>query len=103
MVRYVLGKYTDSAKAKIEGPSVKPSIEQLSKEEVERRVNLLREDSELQRLHRQFVMNNILTEAEFWATRKKLLDGDKNRNVKQRVGFKSAMISSVKPQADGRV
>ncbi|KAJ8446773.1 hypothetical protein Cgig2_000784 [Carnegiea gigantea] len=58
--------------------------------------------SELAKLHKQFVFGGILTEAEFWATRKKLLDGDNNRSSKQRVGFKSAMISDIKPLADGR-
>ena len=33
----------------------------------------------------------------------KLLDGDANRVIKQRVGFKSAMLADVKPSADGRV
>jgi len=128
--------------------------------------------SELAKLHKQFVFGGILTEAEFWATRKvcisqwslltweqyshilsrisnlaylyslfsvtlsgfvntttllvvnelllyktldahklftfiislqKLLHGDNNRSSHQRVGFKSAMISDIKPLADGRV
>ncbi|KAL0407038.1 UNVERIFIED_CONTAM: General transcription and DNA repair factor IIH subunit TFB1-1 [Sesamum latifolium] len=44
--------------------------EQLSREETERRIKLLQENSELQTLHKQFVYGGILTEAEFWATRK---------------------------------
>nr|CAN79528.1 hypothetical protein VITISV_026261 [Vitis vinifera] len=58
--------------------------------------------SELQKLHKQFVLSGVLTEAEFWATRKKLLDGNTSRTSKQRVGFKSAMISDLKPLTDGR-
>lgn len=76
--------------------------EQLSTADLELRIMLLREDSELQKLHKQFVIGGVLTELEFWATRKKLLDGDSNRKLKQRVGFKSTMILDTKPMADGR-
>ncbi|KAF4349495.1 hypothetical protein CsatB_013259 [Cannabis sativa] len=78
------------------------SDEQLSTADLELRMKLLREDSELQKLHKQFVIGGILTESEFWATRKKLLDGDSNRKLKQRIGFKSTMILDTKPMADGR-
>ncbi|OEL28672.1 putative RNA polymerase II transcription factor B subunit 1-1 [Dichanthelium oligosanthes] len=83
----------------------------LSAAEVERRVKLLREDSfveyrflysELQKLHKKFVLGNILQESEFWATRKNLLDDHQtNKASKQRPGFKTAM-SDVRPSADGR-
>ncbi|GMH21897.1 hypothetical protein Nepgr_023740 [Nepenthes gracilis] len=96
-----LAKYIDVNKAAAEGSVAKLNTEQLSTTEIDRRINLLREDSELQKLHQQFVIGGILTEAEFWATRKKLLDGDNNRMVRQHVGFKSAMISDIRPQADG--
>jgi transcription initiation factor TFIIH subunit 1 len=76
--------------------------EQLSSAEMELRMKLLRENSELQNLHKKFVLGNILTESEFWATRKKLLDGDSGRKSKQRVGFKSSMILDIKPMSDGR-
>ncbi|KAJ8424227.1 hypothetical protein Cgig2_029715 [Carnegiea gigantea] len=58
--------------------------------------------SELAKLCKQFIIGGILTEAEFWATRKKLLDGDNNRSLKQRMGLKSAMTSVIKPVADGQ-
>lgn len=74
----------------------------LKKIEIERRMRLLQQDSELAKLFKQFVIGGILTEAEFWATRKKLLDGDNNRSSKQRMGLKSAMTSVIKPVADGR-
>ncbi|KAL6659320.1 hypothetical protein ACP70R_003360 [Stipagrostis hirtigluma subsp. patula] len=76
--------------------------EQLSAAEVERRMKLLREDSELQKLHKKFVLGNILQESEFWATRKNLLDDEANKGSKQRPGFKSAMLADVRPSADGR-
>ncbi|KAK1291680.1 putative RNA polymerase II transcription factor B subunit 1-1 [Acorus calamus] len=69
---------------------------------MERRMKLLREDSELQKLHKQLVMSNVLTEAEFWSTRKDLLEADAQRTSKQRSGFKSAMLADVRPLTDGR-
>ncbi|KAJ4838255.1 hypothetical protein Tsubulata_011329 [Turnera subulata] len=80
-----------------EVPSEQPTTEELLM-----RMNLLRENSELQKLHKRFVIDGILTEAEFWATRKKLLSGNSSRNTKQRVGLKSIMLSESRPAADGR-
>lgn len=77
--------------------------EQFSTAELELRMKLMQEDSELQKLHKQFVGGGVLTESEFWATRKKLLDGDSRRKSKQRVGFKSSMILDTKPMTDGRM
>ncbi|CAI0557205.1 unnamed protein product [Linum tenue] len=58
--------------------------------------------SELQKLHQQFVGGGVLTEAEFWATRKKLLEKDANRKAKQRGGLKSSVLAESKPFIDGR-
>ncbi|XP_024976083.1 general transcription and DNA repair factor IIH subunit TFB1-1-like isoform X2 [Cynara cardunculus var. scolymus] len=69
---------------------------------MERRIKLLQEDSELQKLHKQFVIGGVLSETEFWATRKKLLDVSASRKAKQRVGLKSDMIFNVKPSSDGQ-
>ncbi|KAG6469745.1 hypothetical protein ZIOFF_070676 [Zingiber officinale] len=89
------GKVTASEKATA-------SIEQLSTKEMEHRMKLLREDSELQKLHKELVFGNVLTESEFWATRKALLDDDSDRTLKQRTGFKSAMLADVRPSTDGQ-
>ncbi|KNA18044.1 hypothetical protein SOVF_074410 isoform B [Spinacia oleracea] len=96
-VTNALERYSEVPKKDAEGPA------QLSTEEMERRIKLLQEDSELMKLHKQLVIGGILTEDEFWATRKKLLDGGRKRTSStQRVGFKSAMISDIKPLTDGR-
>ncbi|XP_024018724.1 general transcription and DNA repair factor IIH subunit TFB1-1 isoform X2 [Morus notabilis] len=95
-------KVTSSTKVASEKSAVSFPDEQLSTAEMELRMNLLREDSELQKLHKQFVIGGVLTESEFWATRKKLLDVDNRGKLKQRVGFKSTMILDTKPMADGR-
>lgn len=103
----VLGKFQAMMSSKQNEQPVpeKPATvhgEQLSTTEMERRMKLLREDSELQKLHKQFVISGVLTESEFWATRKNLLDDDAYRTSKQRAGFKSAMLADVRPSTDGR-
>uniref|UniRef100_A0A6V7QSZ5 BSD domain-containing protein n=1 Tax=Ananas comosus var. bracteatus TaxID=296719 RepID=A0A6V7QSZ5_ANACO len=104
----VLGKFQSVTPSKPNEQSVpeKPAalshVEQLSTVEMERRMKLLREDSELQKLHKQFVISGVLTESEFWATRKSLLDDDENKASKQQAGFKSAMLADVRPSTDGR-
>ncbi|KAI4321735.1 hypothetical protein MLD38_035083 [Melastoma candidum] len=75
--------------------------ERISTSEMELRIKLLRENRELQALHKQLVIGGILTEAEFWATRTKLLEKESSKKSKQRPGFKSAMISDIKPSTDG--
>ncbi|CAN8239025.1 unnamed protein product [Cochlearia groenlandica] len=82
--------------------AVSTSAEQLSIADLELRFKLLRENGELQRLHKQFVESKVLTEDEFWATRKKLLGRDSIRKSKQQVGLKSMMVSGIKPSSDGR-
>ncbi|CAK9159546.1 unnamed protein product [Ilex paraguariensis] len=74
--------------------------EQLSHAEMERRIRLLQEDSELQKLHKQLVIGGVLSEAEFWATRNKLLDENASRKSKQQVGLRNDMFH-VKPSSDG--
>ncbi|CAO2176454.1 unnamed protein product [Urochloa humidicola] len=103
-VAKVLGKHQGASARPTVPPEISvPSagLEQLSAAEVARRVKLLREDSELQKLHKKFVLGNILQESEFWATRKNLLDDEANKGSKQKPGFKTAM-SDVRPSADGR-
>ncbi|KAF9678983.1 hypothetical protein SADUNF_Sadunf07G0092900 [Salix dunnii] len=80
-----------------EVPSEQPSTEELLL-----RMNMLRENGELQKLHKRFVSDGILTEAEFWATRKKLLGGNFSKKSKQRTGLKSFVLSDTKPSTDGR-
>ncbi|PHT89323.1 hypothetical protein T459_04436 [Capsicum annuum] len=82
-----------------EKPDV-PHDEQLSATEMGCRTKLLQENSELQKLHRQLVIGGILSEVEFWAARKRLLEQTENKKPKQRVALKNDM--SVKPLFDGQ-
>ncbi|KAK0592050.1 hypothetical protein LWI29_012457 [Acer saccharum] len=115
-VSKVLEQSKDTSSVASEKAAVKHD-KQLSAAEMQLRIKLLQEDrsivdhlislniflySELQKLHQQFVGGNILTEAEFWAARKKLLDNDSSRKSNQRVGFKSVMISDIRPLTDGQ-
>ncbi|KAK7343973.1 hypothetical protein VNO77_13137 [Canavalia gladiata] len=79
------------------------SEEQLSAAEMTLRIKLLQEDSKLQKLHKELVSSGKLTESEFWATKKKLLDQDESRKLKQRIGFKNSLIFDTKPTSDGRI
>ncbi|KAG5552633.1 hypothetical protein RHGRI_010653 [Rhododendron griersonianum] len=73
---------------------------------MERLSKLLQEDSELQKLHEQFVLGGVMTEAVFWATKRVscYLTLSSNQMVtRQRAGFKSVMLSDVKLSADGQM
>lgn len=76
--------------------------EQLNHKEMDRRMKLLSEDIELQKLHQQLVINGVLTETDFWAARKHTLDEEASKVQKQRTGLKSAMLADVRPMHDGR-
>ncbi|KAJ1289196.1 hypothetical protein BS78_02G146100 [Paspalum vaginatum] len=75
------------------------SLEQLTTAEVERRAKLLREDSELHKIYKKFVLGNVLQESEFWAARKNLLDDEANKASKQRTGVKSE-LADLRPSTD---
>ncbi|TYJ97218.1 putative RNA polymerase II transcription factor B subunit 1-1 isoform X2 [Cucumis melo var. makuwa] len=97
-----LAKLGEAAQAPSERPVAAFPHEQLSKSEMELRMRCLQEDSELQKLHKQFVIGGVLTESEFWAARKKLLERDSSKKSKQLIGFKSSMVLDTKPMSDGR-
>ncbi|KAM1014741.1 hypothetical protein ACFX2C_044691 [Malus domestica] len=84
-VANALSKASEAAKTGPKKDGVTLPDEQLSAAEMELRMKLLQEDSELQKLHMQFVISGVLTESEFWATRKKLLDGESHTKPKQRI------------------
>ncbi|KAI3466382.1 hypothetical protein Pfo_023045 [Paulownia fortunei] len=93
--------HAEAGRAIPEKSAAPDNNEQLSRAETERRIKLLQENSELQTLHKQFVFGGILTDAEFWATRKKLLDQNDSRRPKQRLALKNEMWT-VKPLSDGQ-
>ncbi|CAO2176458.1 unnamed protein product [Urochloa humidicola] len=100
----VLGQYQGTIPPRPNVPSesvASTGLEQLTAEEMERRMKLLRENRELQKLHMKFVLGKILQESEFWATRKNVLDEDASKASKQRPGFKSTMLDLM-PSADGQ-
>ncbi|KAI3882427.1 hypothetical protein MKX03_013976 [Papaver bracteatum] len=107
-IKKVIGKIqakessAPDAKVDFEKSATTLHDEQLSLEEMELQMKLLAENSELQKLHKQFVIGGVLSEAEFWVTRKKLLALDVNKMSKQRLGFKTSMLADVRPLTDGR-
>jgi transcription initiation factor TFIIH subunit 1 len=76
--------------------------DQLDPVEMSRRMKLLQQDPDLLKLHQQLVGGNVLTEVEFWATRKNLLEDEQGGVQKQRTGLRSAMLADVRPLTDGR-
>lgn len=89
--------------AKPAAPSFLHQVDQFDQAEMERRMKLLQTDSELQKLHSQLVIGQVLSEAEFWNARKHMLDDDDAaRAPKQRTGLKSSMLADVRPLTDGR-
>ncbi|PIN09333.1 RNA polymerase II transcription initiation/nucleotide excision repair factor TFIIH, subunit TFB1 [Handroanthus impetiginosus] len=100
-VATAISYHTESGRGVPEKSAAPVNDEQLSRAETERRIKLLQENSELQALHKQFVFGGILTDAEFWATRKKLLDQNDTRKPKQRIALKNEMWT-VKPLSDGQ-
>ncbi|CAB4309751.1 unnamed protein product [Prunus armeniaca] len=83
--------------------STSSSDEQICTAEIMHRMKLLQGSSELHKLHMQYVMSGVLTEAEFWAARNKFGDVDSRPKPKQRVGFRNSMIMDTKPMTDGRM
>ncbi|KAL6184096.1 hypothetical protein ACLB2K_045500 [Fragaria x ananassa] len=68
--------------------------EQFSTAELELRMKLMQEDSELQKLHKQFVGSGVLTESEFWATRKAGLEAHVCTGLKVRTSLRSPLYGA---------
>ncbi|KAL3682676.1 hypothetical protein R1sor_000698 [Riccia sorocarpa] len=84
-------------------PVAGASSNQFDRAEMERRLKLLQTDSELQKLHSELVIGErILSEDEFWAARKHMLEEDSSRGGRQKTGLKTAMLADVRPITDGR-
>ncbi|KAF2593190.1 hypothetical protein F2Q70_00042414 [Brassica cretica] len=74
-------------------------IKQLSIADLELRIKILRENNELQILHKELVQSKV-QKMNFWSRRKELLGKYSIGKWKQRVGL---MASSIKPSTDGRI
>ncbi|ONI06196.1 hypothetical protein PRUPE_5G046900 [Prunus persica] len=101
---HVCREFAANALAKRGEAAIPPcsSDEQICTAEIMHRMKLLQESSELHKLHMQYVMSGVLTEAEFWAARNQFGDVDSRPKPKQRVGFRNSMIMDTKPMTDGR-
>ncbi|KAK2457333.1 BSD domain (BTF2 transcription factor, Synapse-associated protein and DOS2-like protein) [Trifolium repens] len=101
LVGIALSKHVETTK--VVSTTEVVSDKQLSAAEMTLRIKLLQENSKLQKLHKELVASGKITESEFWATKKKLLDQDESRKLKQRIGFKNSLIFDTKPTSDGRI
>ncbi|KAG9159953.1 hypothetical protein Leryth_005698 [Lithospermum erythrorhizon] len=100
-VAMALVRSGETPKASSEKSHASLHDEQLNTAEMDRRIKLLQENSELQKLHKQFVIGGILSEAEFWATRKKLLYQKGSKPPKQPVALRNDLLIT-KPSSDGQ-
>ncbi|KAF6141321.1 hypothetical protein GIB67_008498 [Kingdonia uniflora] len=101
-VAKILLKFQDKNPPEKLSTDVQPVEQLICPADILRRAKLLKEDRELEKLYNQLVAGNVLTETEFWATRKKLLGADGSQMSKQRLGFKSAMLADLRPSTDGK-
>ncbi|GAQ84341.1 transcription initiation factor TFIIH subunit 1 [Klebsormidium nitens] len=77
-------------------------LENVSQAEIEQRMAVLAKDADLRKLHEQLVGTGILTDAEFWSTRKGLLEKEAAKQSDQKTGLSSQMLTALKPVVDGR-
>ncbi|MCO5605437.1 hypothetical protein L7F22_059621 [Adiantum nelumboides] len=78
------------------------SEQNLNKKEADYRMKLLSQDIELQKLHKQLVINGVLSDEDFWAARKRSLNEEAPKSSKQKTGLRSAMLADIRPMHDGR-
>ncbi|KAI5054793.1 hypothetical protein GOP47_0029938 [Adiantum capillus-veneris] len=78
------------------------SEQNLNKKEADFRMKLLSQDIELQKLHKQLVINGVLSDEDFWAARKRSLNEEAPKSSKQKTGLKTAMLVDIRPMHDGR-
>lgn len=75
----------------------------ISVEDIKRRQNLLAQNAQLRRLHRDLVISEkLLSEEEFWSIRGGLLEEQAERD-KQQTGLSSEIIHDIRPSSgDGQ-
>eukprot|EP00741_Cyanophora_paradoxa_P022684 tig00021493_g21907.t1 len=77
-----------------------PAPAAVSEREVRARGELLARDGELRRLHEQLVRGGVVTDDEFWDSRRALLRREEEMEAARRTGMPNALISDLKPQQD---
>ncbi|EGC30894.1 hypothetical protein DICPUDRAFT_89879 [Dictyostelium purpureum] len=75
-----------------------PSI---SEQQIKQRVQLLMSNKELKQLYEQLVVQDkVITESDFWESRKTLLKTDSTRSERQNTGMPSNFIADVRPSTE---
>lgn len=80
-------------------PKLAPDMD-LSSDEIQARKSLLARERELAALHKDLVLGGILSEVEFWESRKYLLESEMFKNS-QKKGISSSSLSSFQTTAQG--
>lgn len=71
-----------------------------SNETARERAALLASDEELRKVHQQLVLTQIISEEQFWNSRKQLLEYQKRRSRNQSKGRTNELLSDVRPSSD---
>ena len=77
-------------------PTTQPVI---TKEDLKLRAALLAKNKELSRLHKELVLPGLITEEEFWESRRHLLLSQQLQN-KQKKGLPSSLLADIRPTTD---
>ncbi|KAN0007336.1 hypothetical protein ACTFIU_000535 [Dictyostelium citrinum] len=73
----------------------------LSEQQIKQRVILLQSNKELRELYEQMVnKDKVITESDFWESRKSMLKNDSTRSEKQHTGMPSNLLADVRPSSE---
>jgi transcription initiation factor TFIIH subunit 1 len=81
------------------GVAPKPQLStgKITEADIEQRARLLVTNRDLLFLHEKLVKTGVLTEAEFWESRKVMLSNESSRAEKQVTGIPSVLLADVRP------
>ncbi|EAL73460.1 general transcription factor IIH component [Dictyostelium discoideum AX4] len=73
----------------------------LSEQQIKQRVILLQSNKELRELYEQMVnKDRVISESDFWESRKSMLKNDSTRSEKQHTGMPSNLLADVRPSSE---
>jgi transcription initiation factor TFIIH subunit 1 len=81
-------------------PSISSLFGMMTEEDVMQRAKMLASNKELQTLHEQLVKGGVITEEEFWETRKSKLENESRKTENQPTGMSTVLSSDVRPSSE---
>jgi len=74
--------------------------DEVSIKEAKQRAALLAGNEELNALYSKLVLSHVITDSEFWATRKHLLENEAMKSTNQRKGMPTELVADVRPSME---